>query len=277
MMGFTSNVALAVSDLPTGVTGDFSPNPATSGSTPAWTSVLTLTAASDATLGGADFTVTGTSGTLSASDTDTVVVTSTPACILTLDPTSLRVATGSSGTVAVSARLNSVVGSAFSFDLGVSGLPTGVTGQFNPVTVTNSDSDSTLTLRASSTAPAASGSFTVTATGTRGSCTGTGMIQVSSAGFTLSANPTTVNVDSDTPQTSQVTVTATGGFSSEVTLGTSGLLPPTGVTGIFSPTSVTPTTANPNPASTLTVSATADATHNSPAATVSSSPPRAAP
>ena len=261
MMGFTSNVALAVSDLPTGVTGDFSPNPATSGSTPAWTSVLTLTAASDATLGGADFTVTGTSGTLSASDTDTVVVTSTPACILTLDPTSLRVATGSSGTVAVSARLNSVVGSAFSFDLGVSGLPTGVTGQFNPVTVTNSDSDSTLTLRASSTAPAASGSFTVTATGTRGSCTGTGMIQVSSAGFTLSANPTTVNVDSDTPQTSQVTVTATGGFSSEVTLGTSGL--PTGVTGIFSPTSVTPTTANPNPASTLTVSATADATAGS--------------
>ena len=53
MMGFTSKrVALAVSDLPTGVTGDFSPNPATSGSTPAWTSVLTLTAASDATLGG---------------------------------------------------------------------------------------------------------------------------------------------------------------------------------------------------------------------------------
>ena len=253
--GFTSNVTLSVSDLPTGVTGSFSPNPAASDSTPAWTSVLRLTAASDATLGAADFTVTGTSGALSDTDTDRVVVT--PACRITLDPTSLRVAPGSSGTVAVSVSLASVVGSAFSFNLSGSGLPTGVTGGFDPVTVTNSDPDSTLTLQAASSAAAATAEYTVTATGTRGSCTALGMIQVSSSGFRLSANPTMVTVDPDTPQTSQVTVTAVGGFSSAVTLGTSGL--PTGVTGIFSPASVTPTTENPDPVSTLTVSAASDA------------------
>jgi hypothetical protein len=57
--GFVGNVSLAVSGLPSGVSGSWSANP-TSGS-----SVLTLTASSSASLGTATATVTGTSGALS--------------------------------------------------------------------------------------------------------------------------------------------------------------------------------------------------------------------
>jgi uncharacterized membrane protein len=58
--GFTGNVTLAISGLPTGVTASFAPNPT------AGTSVLTLTASSTAATGTSNLTITGTSGTLTA-------------------------------------------------------------------------------------------------------------------------------------------------------------------------------------------------------------------
>jgi regulation of enolase protein 1 (concanavalin A-like superfamily) len=61
--GFTGNVNLSASGLPSGVTASFSSNPATS------TSVLTLTASSTATTGTVSVTLTGTSGTLTNSTT----------------------------------------------------------------------------------------------------------------------------------------------------------------------------------------------------------------
>ncbi|MFZ0760090.1 MAG: hypothetical protein WAM69_09090, partial [Candidatus Sulfotelmatobacter sp.] len=71
--GFTGSVSLAVTGLPSGVTGSFNPTSAT-GTTP---SVLTLTASSTATVGGpTTVTVTGTSGSLPA-QTATIGVTVT--------------------------------------------------------------------------------------------------------------------------------------------------------------------------------------------------------
>lgn len=58
--GFSGNVSLTASGLPTGVTASFNP------STTAGTSVLTLTAMSSATVGTSPITITGTSGTLSS-------------------------------------------------------------------------------------------------------------------------------------------------------------------------------------------------------------------
>ncbi len=62
--GFTGNVSLAASGLPSGVTAGFSPNPT------AATSILTLTASGSAATGGpTTVTITGTSGTLTATTT----------------------------------------------------------------------------------------------------------------------------------------------------------------------------------------------------------------
>ena len=58
--GFSGNVTLAVSGLPTGVTAAFATNPTTS------TSILTLTASSTAAVGTSSITVTGTSGALTS-------------------------------------------------------------------------------------------------------------------------------------------------------------------------------------------------------------------
>jgi sugar lactone lactonase YvrE len=58
--GFSGNVSLGMSSLPSGVTASFTPNPATG------TSVLTLTASGNAATGVFNITVTGTSGTLTA-------------------------------------------------------------------------------------------------------------------------------------------------------------------------------------------------------------------
>jgi uncharacterized membrane protein len=69
--GFSGNVTLAVSGLPTGVTGSFGTNPTTG------SSILTLTASSTAAPGTSKLTITGTSGTLTA--TTSVTLTVSPA------------------------------------------------------------------------------------------------------------------------------------------------------------------------------------------------------
>ena len=68
--GFSGNVTLAASGLPSGVAASFSPNPATS------TSQLTLTASSAATTGTVSVTLTGTSGSVTSSTTLALTVTS---------------------------------------------------------------------------------------------------------------------------------------------------------------------------------------------------------
>jgi photosystem II stability/assembly factor-like uncharacterized protein len=100
--GFTGNVSLAVSGLPTGVAASFSPNPATG------TSTLTLTAASTATLGVATLTVTGTSGSITSSTPLTLTVNSVASTLIQFvqvnaNDTSTATAAASSVTVPYSA------------------------------------------------------------------------------------------------------------------------------------------------------------------------------
>src|SRR5437762_7867178 len=64
--GFSSTVQLSVSGLPSGTTGSFSPNPATTSST------LTLNVSSSTAKGSYTFTVSGTSGTLTHTATATL-------------------------------------------------------------------------------------------------------------------------------------------------------------------------------------------------------------
>ena len=86
--GFTGSVTLAASGLPSGVTASFGTNPTTGGS------VLTLTASSTATTGLARVTITGTSGSLSA--TNTIALTVAAAPTFTISGTPVTVAPGAS-------------------------------------------------------------------------------------------------------------------------------------------------------------------------------------
>jgi hypothetical protein len=70
--GFSNNVALSISDLPTGVTGSFSPP------TTAATSVLTLTVTGSASTGMFTATVTGTSGSVTSNATLGLTVRAIP-------------------------------------------------------------------------------------------------------------------------------------------------------------------------------------------------------
>jgi kumamolisin len=237
--GFDSAIALTASGQPTGVTVTFSP---TSIAAPgSGTSTATLAVASTTTPGTYTITVTGTGGSITHTATISLTVTSAPVPAFTLaaSPTAVSVAQGSSGgstiTTAVSGGFNSAIA------LTASGQPTGVTATFSPTSIAAPGSGtSTLTLAVASTT--ATGTYTITVTGTGGGITHTATVTLTvttaSAGtYTISVSPTSGYLYRGQSGYAVVTVTGSGGFDSAVALSATGV--PSGVTGSFSPTSVT--------------------------------------
>jgi len=170
-------------------------------------------------------------------------------------PSSLTITQGGAGGTST-ITVTDVGGFTGSVTLAASGLPSGVTAQFNPNPTT---STSTLTLTASATAT--TGTATVTITGTSGSlqASTTLTLTVNSSGtanFTISASPASVTVTQGSNGTSTITITSQNSFSSATTLSASNL--PSGVTAGFSPNPVTPPAyGSVNSTLTLTASATA--------------------
>jgi uncharacterized membrane protein len=237
--GFSGNVQLTVTGLPSGVSASFSPNPANPSSNQ---NVLTLTASPTATLGQYTATITGTSGKQTASTQITVGVFNPT---FTFSSQSGSVSPGSSTTLPI--YINSEYGFSSNVTLAVSGLPSGVTGSFSPNPTQNGFS--TLTVQASSSAPAGEYNFTVT--GTSGS-------QKVSTIFSLTVNAPTFSLDS--PYFSAIGQGSSGTgyisvepypFTGSVHLTVSGL--PAGVTSSFSPNP----TLNGSSALTLQASSTA--------------------
>ncbi len=94
--GFSGNVTLSASGLPSGVTATFSTNPATS------TSQLTFTAGSTAAIGSSTVTITGTSGGLTASTTVSLSVSAPPSVTVTPNASSITVTRGTPATETIS-------------------------------------------------------------------------------------------------------------------------------------------------------------------------------
>jgi len=233
--GFDTAVTLSASGLPSGVTAAFSPTSITG----AGTSTLTFTAASTAAAGNYTITVTGTpaSGTAeTATLTLTVSAVATPS--FSLSATAASVKDGGTGTSTITETITNGYNTAVT--LSASGLPTGVTAAFNPTSITGAGA-STLTFTAASTATA--GSYTITVTGTPASGTAkttTLTLTVTAAitgSFTISVSPTSGYLDRGQSGYAVVTTTASGGFNSAITFSATGI--PSGVTGSFSPASVT--------------------------------------
>ena len=186
----------------------------------------------------------------------------TPNFSLAANPNTLTVKQGTSGTSTITmTRLNGFAG-AVSFT--ASGMPSGVTASFNPVTTTTSGTSSVLTLAASSTA--AAGTATVTVTGTNGSLTRTTSIALTvsstTSDFSLSASPNTLTVNQGASGTSTVTITRLNGFAGAVSFTPGGL--PSGVTASSNPA----TTTTSGTSSVLTLAASGSATSGAATVTI---------
>ena len=222
--GFSGSVTLAVTGLPVGASGTFSPNPATSSSTLAVTTDPSTAASSY------PFTVTGTSGSLSHTASGTLVVNapSPPDFSLTASPSSRVIGPGPTGT-SYSVTITALNGFIGGVALSVAGLPVGATGTFSPNPATTA---ATLNVTINTTTPA--GSYVLTITGTSGSLSHTTTVTLTVNGdFSLSASPSSASVTAGGRATYTVTVTQLNGFTGSVTLSLSGL--PAKSSASFSP------------------------------------------
>jgi subtilisin family serine protease len=159
--GFTDDVTLSLSGLPTGVgTASFNPTVVAA----AGTSQLRIATTAAAPAGSYPLTVTGTSGSLVHSAQVTLVVNPPADFGLAVTPSSRTVWRG--GSTSWTANVTSTSGFAGTVSLSVTGLPSGATASFSPGTVAAPGS-SMLTVRTTAKAPR--GTYTLTVSGTSGS------------------------------------------------------------------------------------------------------------
>ncbi|MCZ2078833.1 MAG: peptidoglycan DD-metalloendopeptidase family protein [Bryobacterales bacterium] len=230
LSGFTGNVSLSVSGLPSGATASFSPSTvAGSGS-----STLTINTSGGTAPGSYPLTITGASGALSHTAGVTLNVTAPADFSLSASPSAQSVVAGSSA--AYTATVSALSGFTGNVSLSVSGLPSGATASFSPSTVAGSGS-STLTINTSGgTAP---GSYPLTITGASGALSHTAGVTLNvtaPADFSLSASPSAQSVVAGSSAAYTATVSALSGFTGNVSLSVSGL--PSGATASFSPSTV---------------------------------------
>jgi len=173
---------------------------------------------------------------------------------ISASPDTLTISKGSSDTSTIT--VTSTVGGFNSpVTLSCTSLPTGVTCLFNPNPVTppaGSSTTSTLTLNVDATAT--DGYYTINVVGTAGSISHSTPITleiISGPDFTITTSPNTLTLAPGDSGASMITVTSVAGYSDPVSLSISGL--PSGATGIFDPTPVTPP-ADGSAQSTLTIS-----------------------
>ena len=229
--GFSGNVTLSASGLPSGVTASFSPDPATT------TSTLTLKASAAAAAGTVTVTITGKSGTLTNSTTLSLTVNA-PKQSFTLSTSSSAVTIAKGGASGASTiTITPVNEFSGKVTLAASGLPKGVTASFSTNPATKS---SVMTLTASTTATKGTAKLTITGTSGSLSATATIALTVNPLGsFTLAAAPETLTMAQDSYGTSKITIKPANTFDQKVTLSASGL--PSGVTATFSPNPVAST------------------------------------
>ena len=149
----------------------------------------------------------------------------------------MTIAQGSSGPATISTALTN--GSAQTVTLSASGLPSGTTASFNPVSVT-AGASSTMTIDVGAGTVAGPYTITVTGTGTSATHTATVSLTVTAAGssdFSIAANPTSLTIRRGARGTSIISTAVVGGSAQSVSLRASGQ--PSGVTVSFGPASVT--------------------------------------
>jgi hypothetical protein len=229
--GYTGTIAsFSVTGLPSGTTAGFTPTIGAAGTTFTLTAVTTPSTPA----GTYPLTISATDASQSFFAYATLIVSTVPDFTITATPSSRTLTVGAKTTYTVSTTaLNGFTGVA---NLTVSGLPSGATAAFSPISITGSGSS---TLTVTTTTSLAPGTYTLTITGTSGSLTHTVTVTLVAQvpDFSITATPASQTISPGGSTTYTVSTTALRGFSGVVTLAVSSL--PTNASGIFNPTSIT--------------------------------------
>ena len=226
--GYTGTVSFSVSGLPAGATATFTPASVTdSGSS----TLAISTTAGTTPAGNYVLTITASDGTLTHTAAVNLSVTD---FAISVTPSSQTIVVG--GSANYTATITALDGFTGTLSFSVTGLPPFATATFNPATITGSGS-STLTIATTANTPAAVYSLTVTASDGTTSHSVPLSLEVDPIGnFSLSISPASQSVDQGSNIGYGVTVSASGGFTSIVSMNVSGL--PAGATATLSPSSV---------------------------------------
>jgi len=163
----------------------------------------------------------------------TRLITVVPGFSLSATPVSRTVLPGTTTSYQITVTPGS--GFAGTVNFGLSGLPTGASGSFNPATVSNSGSTTLSVATGSSTPP---GSYPLTMTGNSGVVTETVTATLVVGGsFAISVSPASNTIARGASGTYKLTVSPGRGFSGVVTFGVIGL--PSKTLATFNPKSVT--------------------------------------
>lgn len=164
--GFTGDVTLNVSGLPAGASASFNPDPVPGGS---GTSTMNVTTSSSTPAGTYQLTITGSSGSLTHSNTVTLVVTavSTGDFSLTASPSSQKVSRGSSASYTETVTPSG--GFAGTVNFSVVGCPANTSCVAPSPVAISSGSSASSKLTVSTTSSTPTGTYSLTITGTNGS------------------------------------------------------------------------------------------------------------
>ncbi|CCH28427.1 M4 family metallopeptidase [Actinosynnema sp. NPDC047251] len=176
--GESQKVALTAAGLPAGATASFAPATLAAGES----SKLTIATTAATPAGTYTVTVTGTGPAATHSATYQLRIGGEPPAndfSVALDPSSGSVQAGSSVTSTV--RTTTTAGSPHKVHFSATGLPTGATATFNPLSIESGET-STLTIATTSATPEGQYTITVTATGTDSNHTATYTLTVTGGG-----------------------------------------------------------------------------------------------
>lgn len=232
--GFQEAINLSLEGVPAGITATLSPNPIPGSQTQ---SRLTLQVSSTVPVGTYTLTVVATSGTIRRTAQFVLIVVTAPDFSLSLSTSQVSLVPG--GQAELKATLNRVGGFSQPVTLSVSGAPAGVTVTITPTTLTQGQNEATLTLQASGNATP--GSYTLTLRGSGGGLTRTAsfILRITEApDFSLTLDPSTLSVVQGGQGSVRVQAARVGGLSEGIDLSLQGA--PTGVSGTFTPTRLTP-------------------------------------
>lgn len=236
--GFTGAVSLAVSGLPAGASGAFSPVSIGGGS---GVSSLQVNAGSAAT-GTYPLLITATSGNLSHTAAASLTITAPPPDY-TLNAAPVTQSVPSSGTASYNIAITSQTGFNSPVTLTATGLPSGVTATFTPPSVSGAGGTSNLQLAVNNASP---GTYPFTVRATSGTLTHTVTLSLTVNAtvpdFSLTTTPGTITVNSSGSGTLSLAVAGQNGFADAVALAVSGF--PQGASGVFTPSTVSGGTGN---------------------------------
>ncbi len=170
--GYSSNIMLTVSGLPSGVSAGFGTNPIA----PSGNSVLTFSSTATAATGTFSVTITGmgSDGTVATTTVSLKVTTAPSNFTISANPTSLNITRGTSGTSTIATAVT--LGNISSISLSASGQRSGTSISFSPSSITGGNGSSTMNVTVNRRAT--TGTFNIIVTGTGGGTSHTATVQL---------------------------------------------------------------------------------------------------